>query len=200
MRLNSFEFFLMNNPVRAASQRWFEAPRLIGPPGILAGARVLEIGCGRGIGIEILLSLGAAQVVGFDLDPKMISLAQKRTERYGNRVQVFIGDAEKVELPDNSFDAVVDFGILHHVSGWRKALAEVARLLKPGGVFYFEDIFRRFTYMLLVRMLTDHPLDTQFTADDFRVGIEQAGMKVVKWRQPGDLLVIGQALKAGVTF
>lgn len=118
MKLNSVEFFLMNNPVRAASQRWIETPMLIGPSGILTGVRILEIGCGRGVGIEILLSLGAAQVVGFDLDPKMIALAQKRTARYGNRVQVFIGDAEKVDLPDASFEAVVDFGILHHVPDW----------------------------------------------------------------------------------
>ena len=118
MKLNSVEFFLMNNPVRAASQLWIEIPMLIGPSGILTGVRILEIGCGRGVGIEILLSLGAAQVVGFDLDPKMIALAQKRTARYGNRVQVFIGDAEKVDLPDASFEAVVDFGILHHVPDW----------------------------------------------------------------------------------
>lgn len=170
---------------------------LIGPTGILTGTRVLEIGCGRGVGIEILLSLGAAQVVGFDLDPKMVELAQKRIARYGNRVQVFVGDAEKVDLPDASFDAVVDYGILHHVPDWRKALGEITRLLKPGGCFYFEDIFKRFIHLPLVRALTDHPLDTQFTGEEFRTGIERAGMKVVEWRRMGDWLVIGQAVKDG---
>lgn len=46
MKLNSFEFFLMNNPIRAASQRWIETPILIGPPGVLAGKSVLEVGVG----------------------------------------------------------------------------------------------------------------------------------------------------------
>lgn len=187
----------MNNPIRAISQRWIETPRLIGQPGVLAGARVLEVGCGRGVGIEILFSLDAAEVIGFDLDPKMIALAQKRIARYGNRVQVFVGDAEKVDLPDASFDAVVDFGILHHVPGWKKALGEIARLLKPGGCFYFEDIFRRFIHLPLVRALTDHPLDTQYTGEEFRTGMERVGMRIVKWRQMGDWLVIGQAVKGG---
>ena len=53
--------------------------------------------------------------------------------------------------------------------------------------------------MLLVCTLTDHPLVTQFTGDEFRVRIEQAGMKVVKWRQMGNWLVIGQAVKGGVS-
>ena len=196
MKLNSIEFFLMNNPIRAASQRWIETPMLIGPLGVLAGACVLEVGCGRGVGREILLSLGAAEVIGFDLDPRMIALAQKRTARYGNHVQVFIGDAEKVGLPDASFDAVVDYGILHHVPNWQKALGEIARLLKSGGCFYFEDIFKGFTHQYLVRVMTDHPLDTQFTGEEFRLGMEQAGMRVVKWQQLGDWLVIGRAVKA----
>ena len=173
---------------------------LIGSPGTLTGARVLEIGCGRGVGIEILLALGATHVVWFDLDPKMIALAQKRTARYGNRVQVFVGDAEKVDLPDASFDVVVDFGILHHVPGWKKALGEITRLLKPGGCFYFEDIFKKFTHSLLVRALTDHPLDTQFTGEEFRMAMEQAGMTVIKWRQMGDWVVIGRSVKANGQF
>ncbi len=196
MKLNSFEFLLMNNPVRAASQRWIEAPRLIGPPGALAGARVLEVGCGRGVGVEILLSLGAAHVTGFDLDPKMVALAQKRTAKYDGRVQIFVGDAEKVDLPEASFDAVVDFGILHHVPDWQKAIREVARLLQPGGSFYFEDIFAGFTRTLLVRTLTDHPLKTQFSGVAFKAGIEQAGMQVVKWWQLGNWLGAGLAVKA----
>ena len=53
--------------------------------------------------------------------------------------------------------------------------------------------------MLLVRTLTDHPLVTQFTGDEFWVRIEQTGMKVVKWRQMGNWLVIGQAVKGGVS-
>jgi len=138
MKLNNLEFALMNNPARAASQRWLETPLLIGPPGSLAGMRVLEMGCGRGVGIEILLALGAAHITGFDLDPKMVALAQKRVAKYSDRARVFVGDAEAIDAPDASFDVVVDYGIIHHIPNWHQALKEIARVLKPGGVFYFE--------------------------------------------------------------
>jgi SAM-dependent methyltransferase len=104
MKLNTLEFALMNNPVRAASQRRIETPLLIGPDGTLAGKQVLEVGCGRGVGVEILLGHGAASVAGFDLDPAMVALAQKRLAQYGARV--WVGDAARIAAPDASFDAV----------------------------------------------------------------------------------------------
>ena len=128
MKLNSFEFALMNNPARAASQWWLESPALIGPRGSLAGKRVREVGCG----------LGAAHVTGFDLDPKMVALAQGRVAKYGDHACVFVGDVEAIDAPDASFGAVVDYGIIHHIPNWQQALKEIARVLKPGGVFYFE--------------------------------------------------------------
>ena len=171
MKLNALEFALMNNPARAALQRRVETPMLIGPPGSLAGKRVLEVGCGRGIGMEILLALGAAQVTGFDLDPKMVALAHQRLAKYGEQARVFAGDAEAIDLPTGSFDAVVEYGILHHVPNWPKALEEIARVLKPGGKFYFEDILKGFVSAWPIRVLLDHPQETQFTGGEYRAGL-----------------------------
>ena len=195
MKLNSLELALMNNPVRAASQSWIESPLLIGPRGALAGKRVLEVGCGRGVGIEILLALGAAHVTGFDLDPKMVALAQKRVAKYGNRARVFVGDAEAIDVPDASCDAVVDYGIIHHIPNWPQALKEIARVLKPGGVFYFEDLLKGLVSAWLVRDLFDHPQATQFYGREFRAGLEAADLHVQKWRQRGEWGIMGQAGK-----
>lgn len=195
MKLNTLEFALMNNPVRAASQRWVETPFLIGPRGMLAGRRVLEVGCGRGVGLEILLSLGAAHVTGFDLDPRMVALAQKQVAQYGDRVRVFVGDAEAIDAPDADFDAVVEYGILHHVPNWPQALREIARVLKPKGTFYFEDLLKGFISAWPMRALFDHPQATQFTGREFRAGLEAAGLRVAKWRQWGEWAAIGQASK-----
>ncbi|MBM2848775.1 MAG: methyltransferase type 11 [Anaerolineales bacterium] len=203
MKLNSLELALMNNPVRAASQWWIESPLLISPRGSFAGKRVLEVGCGRGVGIEILLALGAAHVTGFDLDPKMVALAQKRVAKYGDRARVFVGDAEAIDAPDATFDATVDYGIIHHIPNWPQALKEIARVLrspdpalgKPGGVFYFEDLLKGLVSAWLVRDLFDHPQATQFYGREFRAGLEAAGLHVQKWRQWGEWGIMGQAGK-----
>lgn len=193
MKLNTLEFMLMNNPVRAASQWWLESPLLIGPRGRLAGQPVLEIGCGRGVGIEILLSLGATHVTGFDLDPKMIALAQKRVAKYGDCVRVFVGNAEAIDAADASFDAVVDYGIIHHIPKWPQALREIARVLKPNGIFYFEDLLKGLTSPWPARVLFDHPQATQFYGREFRAGLEAAGLRVQKWQQVSEWGVMGTA-------
>jgi ubiquinone/menaquinone biosynthesis C-methylase UbiE len=196
MKLNSLEFALMNNPLRAASQRWIETPLLVGPPGVLWGKQVLEIGCGRGVGVEILLALGAARVTGFDLDPEMVALAEKRLAKYGHRARVFVGDAEEIAAPDTSFDAVVDYGIIHHIPTWPQALREIARVLAPGGTFYFEDLFRGFISAWPMRALFDHPQATQFTAAEFRAELETAGLTVRQWREVGTWGAMGLVLKS----
>ncbi len=196
MKLNSLEFILMNNALRAASQRQFETPRLIGPRGSLAGKRVLEIGCGRGVGVEILLSLGVEHVTGFDLDPRMIALAIQRLAKYGDRARVFVGDAETIDAPDDSFDAVVDYGVIHHIPYWQQALKEIARVLKPGGTFYFEDLLKNLITTWPAPLFFDHPQATQFYGGEFRSELESTGLRVQKWRQLGEWAIAGRGSKS----
>ena len=195
MKLNQLEFFVMNNALRAASQRQFETPRLIGPRGSLNGKRVLEIGCGRGVGVEILLSLGAEHATGFDLDPRMVALAQKRLEKYGDRARVFVGDAEAIDAPDDSFDAVVDYGVIHHIPHWQLALKEISRVLKPGGTFYFEDLLKDLITTWPAPIFFEHPQATQFYGREFRSELESTELHVQKWRQLGEWAVAGRASK-----
>jgi ubiquinone/menaquinone biosynthesis C-methylase UbiE len=138
-------FTMMNNPIRAWSQRLLETPLLIGPRGVLAGQRVLEIGCGRGVGVEILLGLGARHVVGLDIDPQMISLAQGRLGSIADQTDVFVGDAQAIDAPDGAFDAVVGYGVIHHIPDWQAALQEVSRVLRSGGGITEEWLWHSFT-------------------------------------------------------
>ena len=65
----------MNNPLRALIQRRFEAARLLRMGGPMEGGSALEIGCGRGVGVQLILDLfGADAVDAFDLDPRMVAL------------------------------------------------------------------------------------------------------------------------------
>src|SRR4030067_629075 len=152
---------------------------MIGRRGSLSGQRVLEIGCGRGVGLEILLGLGASEVMGLDIDPRLIRPAPERPAGAGERATIAIGDAEVIQAPDASFDSVFDFGILHHVPGWPKALGEIARVLKPDGIFYFEDILQGLTTRWPARIVFEHPQTSQFSGDEFRLGLEEAGLKGV---------------------
>jgi len=187
MLLNTVEKALMNNPVRALSQRWFEAPRLRAMGGAAQGAHALEIGCGRGRGTELVLDVfGAAHVDAFDLDPEMVALARARLAARGERVRVWQGQAERIDAPDATYDAVFDFAIVHHVPAWRGALAEIARVLKPGGVFYGEEVLRALILHPLWRRLLEHPMEDRFDADGFAAGLEGAGLRVEARREMGE--------------
>lgn len=194
MILNSLEYILVNNPLRASSQRWLETPWLIGSRGSLGGKQVLEIGCGRGVGIEILLSLGAESAIGIDLDPRMISLAQKRLLKYGPRAHVYVGDAEHIDAADASFDAVVDYGVIHHIPHWEQTLREIRRVLKPGGTFFFEDLLKDLISTWPAPILFDHPQTTQFYGHEFRAELEAVGLQVQAWHQLRNWALVGRAI------
>jgi ubiquinone/menaquinone biosynthesis C-methylase UbiE len=180
MRLNAVEKALMNNPVRAGVQRLYEARVLTNLGGLCPGARVLEIGCGRGVGTEIVLEhFGAREVVAFDLDPDMVERSARRLQRYGaDRVTVAVGDATAIDAESQSFDAVFDFGVIHHVPSWRDAIAEVARVLRPGGRFYFEEVTRHALDRWSYRTFLDHPTSDRFGGQELVAALEKVGVKV----------------------
>jgi ubiquinone/menaquinone biosynthesis C-methylase UbiE len=189
MRLNRLEFALMNNPLRAVIQRCYEAPRLLEMGGSMAGGRALEIGCGRGIGTELILDLFKAdRVDAFDLDPRMVTLARQRLRRRGPRVQVWVGDATAIPVAEDTYDAVFDFGIIHHIVEWRRALGEVRRVLKPGGRLYVEEILASLINHPVMRRLLDHPRVDRFDAAAFQAALTEAGFRLQQARQLGNAI------------
>lgn len=180
MRLNRVEFALMNNPVRAAVQRHFEAKKFLEMGGPLGGGTTLEIGCGRGVGVEIILDLfGAERVDAFDLDPRMVARARQRLESRGERIRLWTGDVTSIPANDGTYDAVFDFGIIHHVPDWRNAVAEVGRVLRSGGRFYAEEVFADFITRPSVRRLLKHPEHDRFNHNQFCYALTEAGLKVI---------------------
>lgn len=141
--MNRIETMLVDSPPRAWLQRSYELPLLERLGARIAGLRVVEIGCGRGAGAELLLQRwGAAHVTAVDLDPVMVQRARRRLARFGSRVDVRVGDACALPVADAAVDAVVDFAVVHHVPVWREAVAEAVRVLRPGGQLVFEEVTR----------------------------------------------------------
>ena len=176
MLLNLVEFGLMNNPVRAFIQRHFEAMRLLRMGGSARGGRALEVGCGRGIGVQIVLDkFHAASVDAFDLDPRMVLRARRRIPAAAP-VRLWVGDCTSIPVNNAVYDAVFDFGIIHHIPDWRAALAEISRVLKPGGKFYGEEALATFITHPVARLLLYHPQTDRFGLDEVQQAMPEFGL------------------------
>jgi ubiquinone/menaquinone biosynthesis C-methylase UbiE len=180
VKLNLAETLLMNNPVRALVQRWYEGPLLETLGGRLDGLHVLEIGCGRGNGTKILLDRFRARAVcAVDLDPQQILRARRLLgERLNDAVFLAVAGAEELPFPDESFDAVFDFGMLHHVPSWQSAVAEIRRVLKPSGRLFFEEVTRDALNSWLYRTFLEHPTENRFSEAEFLAELGAHGIQV----------------------
>jgi SAM-dependent methyltransferase len=98
----------------------------------LRGARVLEIGVGMGSHAG-LLAANAGHYTGIDLTAVAVAATQRRLAVAGLPGQVLRMDAEAMDFPDASFDFVWSWGVIHHSSDTWRILAEIRRVLRPGG-------------------------------------------------------------------
>ena len=96
------------------------------------GLRVLEIGCGLGTDGAQFAQAGA-DYTGIDLTDAAIELAQKRFELFKLPGTFQTDDAERLSVPNDSFDLVYSHGVLHHTPDIKAAIAEIHRVLRPGG-------------------------------------------------------------------
>ncbi len=105
-------------------------------PAAAHGTRVLDVGCGSGIYLEALRSMGF-DVTGVDLSEEMLATCRNRFGMESNdsdAIHLRLGDVEHIPLPDGYFDLVLCVGVFGYLLTDEAARAELRRVLKPGGV------------------------------------------------------------------
>ena len=94
--------------------------------------RVLDLGTGLGYLAGVAARLGH-DAVGIDIAPRMIERARERAERLDLTIDLRVADVDRLPFPDGSFDAVSERNVLWTMPDPPAALAEIARVLRPGG-------------------------------------------------------------------
>ena len=109
---------------------YYERPAMVNLAGDVDGRRILDAGCGSGPLAAELRARGAT-VTGFDSSAEMVKLARKRL---GEDADLRVADLDRpLPFADGAFDDVVASLVLHYLRDWTGALAELRRVLKPGG-------------------------------------------------------------------
>ncbi|MCY0936471.1 class I SAM-dependent methyltransferase [Streptomyces sp. H34-S4] len=115
-----------NNLVNA----YYERPAMLALAGDVAGRQVLDAGCGSGPLTAALRDLGAA-VTGLDASAGMVALARRRL---GDDAALHVADlSDPLPFADGAFDDVIASLVLHYLEDWGPTLAELRRVLRPGG-------------------------------------------------------------------
>lgn len=112
---------------------YLEKPAMYKKLGDVIGKSVLCIGCGTGEECERIKAIGAESVIGIDISKGLIEFARQSYPYLDFKVM----DMEQLDFPDQSFDIVYSSLTMHYLGDWGKALAQISRVLRPGGRFLF---------------------------------------------------------------
>jgi ubiquinone/menaquinone biosynthesis C-methylase UbiE len=196
MKLNWAERWAVNNPFRPLQQRleirWLRKKAQLSP-----GALALEIGCGRGAGADIIKKkFHPSFLQAMDLDIQMIQKAQKYLspeQRAG--ISFYVSDVIRLPYRDVTLDAIFGFGLLHHVPDWQSALAEIARVLKPGGFFLFEELYPFLYQNFITKHILLHPRKNRFLSEDLKGALQGLNLHLNNFWEHPKIGILGISIK-----
>ncbi len=126
-------------PFRDSLQVGIEVPLLVNLLRIPTGGRVLEVGCGSGAAlVELSRRLRPTRMIGADVDGSLLNEAAGRLRLCAVDCELLHADVHALPLPDRSVDVVIDFGTCYHIPDAGAAIQEIARVIRPGGLFVHE--------------------------------------------------------------
>lgn len=131
----------------------------------LSQVHLLDIGCGGGLLTEEFAGLGC-QVTGIDISPQSVAAAKTHEGLSGLSIDYQVGSGTNLSFDSNSFEAVSCCDVLEHIQDWKLVLAEAKRVLKPGGLFFFDTINRTLkSKAVMIYALQEFPLTKLMPAD-----------------------------------
>jgi SAM-dependent methyltransferase len=147
--------------------------RLVGAVAEVRPGRVLEVGCGWGELAEWIARETEAHVVAVDLSQRMVDLARERG------VDASVGDVQQLPFADGEFDCAVAAWMLYHVPDLARAVAELARVVRPGGRLVAATN-SRYHLIELRRLVGSGPSDLSFSRES---GLDVLGPHFASVRQ-----------------
>ncbi len=162
--------------------------------------RILEVGAGNGM--NFIHYADGARVVGVEPDREMLRRAIPRANAADARVSLVAADGEALPFASESFDAVVSCLVLCTVPDARRALAEMRRVLRPGGELHFvEHVRARPRWLASMQDAVDPGWARVFAGchpnRDTKSAIESAGFRIEKMNEgAGGMMIRGRALAA----
>lgn len=194
------ERWVVNNSLRVMAQR-LEMRQFLRMAPLHPGATVLEVGCGRGAGGRLILKALRPKVLCLmDFDPRMVRKAQQSLSHAEKKlISCEAGDAVHLPFKNGAFDALFGFGFLHHVPNWQAAVGEISRVLKPGGIYFMEDLYPSFYQNLLTRHLLRHPRENRFESRDLKHILTESGLSLRNLREWKKVGILGVAIKQSST-
>jgi 2-polyprenyl-6-hydroxyphenyl methylase / 3-demethylubiquinone-9 3-methyltransferase len=129
---------------------------------------LLDVGCGGGLLAEEFARAGF-QVTGVDPAPESVEAARAHASASGLSIEYETGSGEHLPFQDEAFDHVTCCDVLEHVEEVGRVIAEISRVLKPGGLFFYDTINRTFISKLAIIKLMQEWPSTAFAAPNTHV-------------------------------
>jgi ubiquinone/menaquinone biosynthesis C-methylase UbiE len=198
MKLNWAERWVVNNPSRVLQQR-IELAIMKRMAPLNPGAVILEVGCGRGAGANLIRKIFRPSVMlASDLDIDMIQRAQGylSAEDVG-ALSFHVADTRYLPFRSETVDALFLFGVLHHIPEWQAGLREIVRVLKPAGLLYFEEIYPSLYQNFLTRHILLHPRENRFRSKELQAAFKNAALVILDCWEIKPIGIFGAARKSG---
>lgn len=156
---------------------YYERPAMVALAGDVSGRRILDAGCGAGP-LSFALRERGAQVTGVDASAEMLALARRRL---GDGADLRVVDlSDPLPFDDGAFDDVVASLVLHYLEDWGPTLAEMRRVLRPGGRL-IASVQHPFVDYVIQDPRPDYSATTSY-ADEFTFNGQSVPLRF--WRRP----------------